>query len=257
MKQSTISIIVLISSAIVVHLLYSLWILPEAESLQAIAAETGSTLPRNVVIVLKDLEQELCLILMLWGGYLCISKMYTYSAHDYLFDVDILKSIEEKDESIPAILDDIDSLDKHIKESPLIQTLTLSLRRYLITNSVQSAAETIQPALDVLSIKNASELSVIKYITWAIPSIGFLGTVRGIGQAMAQAEVAIAGDIGPMTSSLGVAFNSTFVALLISILLMLLLSFIERMQDDNLVKIHSYCERYLIKRITLNKHNNV
>ena len=27
-----------------------------------------------------------------------------------------------------------------------------------------------------------SEMSMIRYIAWAIPSIGFLGTVRGIGQ---------------------------------------------------------------------------
>ena len=54
----------------------------------------------------------------------------------------------------------------------------------------------------------------------AIPSIGFIGTVRGIGEALSQAHVAVEGDIAGMTASLGVAFNSTFVALVVSIFLM-------------------------------------
>ena len=107
-----------------------------------------------------------------------------------------------------------------------------------------------------MAIRNEGEIAVLKYITWAIPSIGFLGTVRGIGQAMAQAEMAVAGDIGPMTTSLGVAFNSTFVALLISILLMMLLSFIQKMQDDQLLKVQDYCENYLIRRISVPQQNN-
>ena len=63
---------------------------------------------------------------------------------------------------------------------------------------------------------------MIRYISWAIPSIGFIGTVRGIGEALAQADKAVQGDIAGVTQSLGVAFNSTFIALLISIFLMFL-----------------------------------
>ena len=44
--------------------------------------------------------------------------------------------------------------------------------------------------------------------------------MRGIGEALAKADQAVQGDITGMTNSLGVAFNSTFVALIISIILM-------------------------------------
>ena len=37
------------------------------------------------------------------------------------------------------------------------------------------------PALDGSDGKNEADLALVKYIAWAIPSIGFLGTVRGIG----------------------------------------------------------------------------
>ena len=61
---------------------------------------------------------------------------------------------------------------------------------------------------------------MVRYITWAIPSIGFIGTVRGIGDALGQAYKAVEGDISGVTVSLGVAFNSTFVALVLSIIMM-------------------------------------
>ena len=123
----------------------------------------------------------------------------------------------------------------------------------MITGSVQNASESISPALEAMAVKNEAELAVIKYIVWAIPSIGYLGTVRGIGMAMSQAQNAVAGDIGPMTESLGTAFNSTFVALLASVVIMLLLSFLQKTQDEQLVKVQEYCEKYLIERISISK----
>ena len=73
--------------------------------------------------------------------------------------------------------------------------------------------------------------SMIRYIAWAIPSIGFLGTVRGIGDALSQAHQAIEGNIFGVTRSLGVAFNSTLIALLVSLLLMFILHQLQLLQE--------------------------
>jgi len=91
---------------------------------------------------------------------------------------------------------------------------------------------------------------MLRYMIWAIPSIGFIGTVRGIGLALSQADEALAGNIAEMTASLGVAFNSTFVALVLSVGLMLLFHIHQRQQDKALVDIRAYCEQFLLKRIS-------
>ena len=83
------------------------------------------------------------------------------------------------------------------------------------------------------------DLTFIKYISWAIPSIGFIGTVRGIGEALSKAAEAIDGNITGMTSSLGVAFNSTFVALLLSIFLMMFIVRLEHKQDNLIILLRS------------------
>ena len=230
-----------------------MWIIPEVNHLQIMAKSTGNLLPRNFFIIVKDIEQEIVIILFLWGLYLTTSKFYETSSRDYLFDVDLLKDIQDNENDTKNILNSIDALPQEIRSAPLVQTIASSLRRYMITGSVQNASESISPALEAMAVKNEAELAVIKYIVWAIPSIGFLGTVRGIGMAMSQAQNAVAGDIGPMTESLGTAFNSTFVALLASVVIMLLLSFLQKTQDEQLVKVQEYCEKYLIERISISK----
>ena len=91
---------------------------------------------------------------------------------------------------------------------------------------------------------------MIRYLIWAIPSIGFIGTVRGIGEALAKADQAVQGDITGMTNSLGIAFNSTFVALIISIILMFFLHQLQQLQDGEVLEIREYCETKLLLRIS-------
>ncbi|NIO11002.1 MAG: MotA/TolQ/ExbB proton channel family protein, partial [Deltaproteobacteria bacterium] len=94
-----------------------------------------------------------------------------------------------------------------------------------------------------------SELSIIRYIAWAIPSIGFIGTVRGIGNALGQAHQAVAGDITGVTQSLGVAFNSTLIALLISIILMFIIHQVQLMQERLVLGTERYCDSMFIARL--------
>ena len=100
---------------------------------------------------------------------------------------------------------------------------------------MQHAADAIHASVENIAAQPESGNNVIRYIIWAIPSIGFVGTVRGIGAALAQADAALDGDIAGMTASLGVAFNSTLVALFISLILMLLMHLLNGRQDTMVI----------------------
>ena len=98
-----------------------------------------------------------------------------------------------------------------------------ALARFGATRNVQDASTVAHGICQSEAERLDSELSMLRYIAWAIPAIGFIGTVRGIGDALSQAHKAVTGDISGVTEGLGVAFNSTLIALLLSILLMFLL----------------------------------
>lgn len=243
------SFIALIVSVVVVHLIYMGYVQPEAALLMETAKQAGQSAPRDIVVILKDYEQEICFILMLWGSYLILSKCRTILRDNYLFTVDIIEEAA-KDTSDPNII--IVELDKALSEElklkPLIRTIRAALARYAATKNVQNLSDAIESNIEALAVRQDAENSMIRYLIWAIPSIGFIGTVRGIGQALSLADKALAGDIAGMTDSLGVAFNSTLVALLISIFLMFLFHQLQRLQDGLLVQTQSYCDEHLLRR---------
>ena len=261
------SFIALITSIIVVHMIYIGYIRPEAYALIEIAHAGGLSSPRDVVVILKDYEQEICFILMLWGCFLISANYREILKTKYLFSVDLIEdhhkdnpTVEQDDQEsqgnqksgldVDAIIEKLDKqIPKDCLSSPLVQTLRSSLWRYAATRNVQNLSDAIDSNLDALAVRQDSENSMIRYLIWAIPSIGFIGTVRGIGQALSQADKALAGDIAGMTDSLGIAFNSTLVALLISIFLMFLFHQLQRMQDSQILDTQAYCEKYLLSRI--------
>ncbi len=250
MQDTIKSFIALVVSIIVVHLMYIGYIRPEADLLMQAAKLAGQTAPRDIVVILKDYEQEICFILMLWGTYLIISKSRTILKNNYLFQVDLIDASADKKISPEAIINKFDTeLSAAHNSAPLIQTLRAALWRYAGTRNVQNLSDAIESSVEALGIRQEAENSMIRYLIWAIPSIGFIGTVRGIGQALSQADKALAGDIAGMTDSLGVAFNSTLVALLISIFLMFLFHQLQRLQDGLIVDTQAYCDKYLLARI--------
>lgn len=85
-------------------------------------------------------------------------------------------------------------------------------------NHSADAAFTIVTAQSRLNRdRSESEQSHIRYIAWAIPSIGFIGTVLGISQALGLANT---NDIDLITATLGIAFDTTLLALILSVILM-------------------------------------
>jgi len=244
------SLIALVSSTITVHLIYISYIRPQAELVMQHAKEVGQSAPRDLFVILKDYEQELCMILMLWAGFLIISKCLEVLKNRYLFSVDLLEDGSDDKSDLKVVLSNLEALPAETNQTPLVVALMASLRRYLITGDVQNTSDAVESSIEALAVRQEASNSMIRFLIWAIPSIGFIGTVRGIGGALAQADQALAGDISAMTNSLGLAFNSTLVALMISILLMFLLHQLLRLQDELVVDTQSYCEKFLLKRIS-------
>jgi len=245
-----VNVLVLAGVFIAVHLVYIGLIRPQAELVIEAARQAGQSAPRNLFVILKDLEQEICIVLMFYGLYLMAVRYTKLVSRRYLFTVDLLQDAGADSTGLGNVLEELEKLPGHITETPLVETLKASLRRYLITRDVQNTSDAINASVEAQGVRLEAENSTIRYLIWAIPSVGFIGTVRGIGQALSQAEKALAGDIATMTDSLGVAFNSTFVALLISIFLMFFLHQLQRAQDGVLVETQAYCEKFLLNRIS-------
>lgn len=193
-------------SLILIHMFYLAVINPLAFEYMSYAKINNTSPERHFSVILKDPEQKICLILFFWSALIAFFNFY-------LLEEDLGKIKDGND----LILSEINNeIDENTSKNEIYSIM-------------------IENKFDLFQL----DLSFIKYISWAIPSIGFIGTVRGIGEALSRASEAIDGDITGMTTSLGVAFNSTFVALLLSIILMFIITRIEYMQDNLIVLLRS------------------
>jgi biopolymer transport protein ExbB/TolQ len=263
MKKNTIPVefvfqlFALIIAIIVVHAFYVSVVRPNAEQIIAEQTLQASQNPdfvreRSTWVLIKDMEQEACFILMFWALAIMGYKAREILHERQLLDVDLVEIAEGMrilPEDTREFSRQVESLPDEQKRMVLPRALLHSLRRFSTTRSIQDVSSSTHTIFESEADRLESELSMIRYISWAIPSIGFIGTVRGIGEALAQADKAVQGDIAGVTQSLGVAFNSTFIALLISIFLMFLVYQLQLLQERLVFDSENYLDDKLIRHM--------
>ncbi len=102
-----------------------------------------------------------------------------------------------------------------------------------------------------------SSYALSRVLMWAIPILGFIGTVQGLGQAVAgfgvlggSADVtAIKGAIGQVTVGLGVAFDTTLLALVLTTFLMFPLTSFQRREENLFGEMDNYLDDVLLARL--------
>ncbi len=252
-------IIALMLSIIVVHAVYITIVRPTAqaelrEQLELQAVGEIAEIPRSGYVVIKDYEQEACFILALWATAI-IGFKARQSLQERQFLNRPLLEVETGTRILPEdtrqFSRSVQALPANEREFLVPRTLLAALQRFGSTKSIQDVATAVKDVCETQADRLDSELAMIRYIVWAIPSIGFIGTVRGIGQALGQAHRAVEGDIVGVTTSLGVAFNSTFIALVISLFIMFIMYQLQLLQERLVLDTQSYCDVNLLRHLAL------
>lgn len=247
----------LILAVIIVHAIYVTVVRPRADAIFAAqrakqAAGEVFEMPRSIYIVVKDWEQESCFILAIWALAIIGLKIKLVIHERKLLSQSLLEvtpgtSILPEDTRQYAR--SLQALPENEREYLLPRALLTALQRFGSTRDIQNVSTSVREVCETEGDRLDSELAMIRYLIWVIPSIGFIGTVRGIGDALTQAQKAVAGDIIGITDSLGTAFNSTLIALLLSILIMFLMHQLQLLQERLVLDTQQYCEVNLLQNL--------
>ena len=247
----------LVVALILVHLVYITVVRPNAEAILEVRAEQSAAgeaaaEEQSIYVMLKDFEQEACFVLMLWAMAIMGYKGRSALRERRLLDEDLIRLHEGMSilpEDTREYTRPIQALPATVQRCLLPRALLSALQRFASTRNVQDVSVAVKAICDTESDRLDSELAMVRYIAWAIPSIGFIGTVRGISQALGQAYKAVEGDIAGVTASLGVAFNSTFIALVISIIIMFLMHQLQLLQERLVLDAQTYCDQRLLAHL--------
>lgn len=117
----------------------------------------------------------------------------------------------------------------------------------------KDSADTLDQYLRHLEEMDAAQMhagySVVRIVIWAIPILGFLGTVIGITMAIANlSPQALEQSLSEVTAGLGVAFDTTALALALSMVLMFVKFGVERVEDRLLTAVDDRTSEELVGR---------
>ena len=126
---------------------------------------------------------------------------------------------------------------------------------YINSGSRQTATEFAEEDSVFYNSASESSFTIPRTLVWAIPLLGFIGTVIGISQGVSgfSSFLEQAGDIeqikqgiGTVTSGLAVAFDTTFLALLLSVLIMIPLVLVEQLEARLLLAVDMFINDQLL-----------
>ena len=126
----------------------------------------------------------------------------------------------------------------------LPRALLAALYRFGATRNVQDVSDAARGVCQSEADRLDSELSMVRYIAWAIPAIGFIGTVRGIGDALGAGTQGGHGRHRPASPKASASRSTRrWSALLISIVLMFLLHQLQLAQERLVLDTETYLDQ--------------
>ncbi len=122
-----------------------------------------------------------------------------------------------------------------------------------LSHSADQANSMLNSSLELFMHEIDLRYNMTRYITWLIPSIGFLGTVVGIMMALNyagdRANVESPDMLYQVTERLGVAFATTFLALVQAAIVVFIQSLVQAGEERALNRAGQYCLDNLINRL--------
>ncbi len=136
--------------------------------------------------------------------------------------------------------------------------LQLALERVTFGHTSSEIIQDLQTQSQVEIDELESSYTMIRTFIWAIPILGFIGTVLGIGLAIggfaaslhsAEDMATVKSTLGHVVRGLAFAFDTTFLGLLVSLIVMFPMSVIHRAEQSLLNMIDEYHSQNLGRRI--------
>ena len=163
-----------------------------------------------------------------------------------------------EDDSTMLRAQDLGGTYNQVKESArrpyFLQRLILrTIAQFQSSRSINQANTLMNSTLELFQHEIDLRYNIIRYLVWVIPTLGFIGTVIGI--ALALDGAANAPDLGDpaaikeVIAKLGVAFYTTLVALLQSMVLVFIMHLVQGREESALNDVGQYCLDNLINRL--------
>jgi len=196
-------------------------------------------------------EQLACYVCFVWAGLILFSRYREVRRQRAAFHLELLPT----EEGARILPEDARPLARKVEQVTarrpfmLANMIRLGLGKYAVSKSAPDVAEVVRNQADVELSRLVSGMAVVHYLAWAIPAIGFVGTVRGLGGAFGADAPSIDAFTAQAKEQLKIAFDCTLVALLLSLVMMYFVNVLQRAEELLVVDAQEYCQEHLLLRL--------
>jgi len=162
------------------------------------------------------------------------------------------------DSTAATVLARIHSLVDHPRHFVLLNRLDRALSNFRNIGQVNDVSAILRAQAENDEDQVASSYTVVNGLVWAIPVLGFIGTVLGLSLAIGRftSTLQAAGDLTliraslqGVTGGLATAFESTLVALTFTLILQLVITFQQKREMSFLDECNDYCHSHIVSKL--------
>jgi len=195
---------------------------------------------------------SLAILLIKWRKVALQTKALDYSiTRD---EVDFVLSPKTAND----ILEEIYKLAHNPKHFLLFNRIERALSNLKHIGRVSDVEDILRSQADNDESSMESTYTLVRGFIWAIPVLGFIGTVQGLSTAIGGFGVVLSkatdiselrGSLQVVTGGLAVAFETTFIALVAAVIIQLLLTALKRKEEAFLDRCSEYCHRHIVSKL--------
>jgi biopolymer transport protein ExbB/TolQ len=127
--------------------------------------------------------------------------------------------------------------------------IDLSVLQFQASRSVDQTVVVMNNALELIAHRVDLRYGLIRFIAWMVPTVGFIGTVYGLGASLYEAGQQVNIDVQTTARTLGVGFDCTMVALMESAVLVFIMHLVQEKEETSVNLSGGYVLRNLINRL--------
>ena len=148
-----------------------------------------------------------------------------------------------------ALLAQLDAAPAHLRGGHLIRRLRGALEHVRRSGSADGLDDEIKYLADLDSVHAQHGYAFVRVIIWAIPILGLLGTVIGMTSVFGNLDIKhFDASVPQVVSDMKVAFDTTALALALSMTLMFVQFFVDRFERTLLNAVDDHVNRELVGR---------
>ena len=199
--------------------------------------------------------------LFFWAATMLVGKLRKIRRQQRALLFDVLPSnIGEKitENNLDKFLEYISELPKNAVGSFLVTRCVRGLEHFRVRKSAADTATMLSSQSDLDAGSVDSSYTMFHVFIWAIPILGFLGTVIGVSSAVGGFTDTLSSSsdmeslkvgLKSITGGLGTSFDTTLVALAMAMILTFPVSALQKREGDVIGEVDEYTNEYLLRRL--------